>query len=68
MIAHAYYIAPGYTLLTVYAFNTRTRRRASVSTCRPIVGLNREERYDIIADHLRDFELPVPTYKSKGYP
>lgn len=62
-----YRFSPHYLALTVWTFGPKSGALVSTSTHRPLPGYSRHGRYEILAEKLRDYRLPVPAFQPKGW-
>lgn len=57
-----YHLSPNYTGVEIWIFDPATMCRVGVFKSVPKNGLNRRERYGVLAEKIRDHGMPVPPY------
>jgi hypothetical protein len=60
-----YHLSPGYKLLEIWTANALTRQRTGSFESRPLVGQTHRQRYEILAEKMRDHGISPPPYDKK---
>lgn len=60
-----YHLKPGYRLLEIWTVDAMTRERTGSFESRPLVGQTHRQRYEILAEKMREHGISAPPYQPK---